>query len=70
MNPEDLAKRAKIVSELRVTEQNYLRDILILKDVFIQPLRAEGLIPDETLDAIFSPSIFDITAISGKREFQ
>lgn len=67
--PEDLKKlyekRNTIIQELLTTEQTYLCNLIILKDVFIKPLADCTVIPEQTYQMIFSPQVlFQITTIS------
>ena len=46
------------------TEQNYERDLGVVADVFVNPLKEQSVIDKELLDRIFPPSLLSLRELS------
>lgn len=50
----DAKHRANVIAELITTEKDYVKDLLIIEEVFSKPLRQQQIIPEDDLTLLFS----------------
>lgn len=49
-----ISKRDNIINEIRITEQDYVKDLKIIVDVFITPLKENNILQIKQISGIFS----------------
>eukprot|EP00004_Rigifila_ramosa_P012622 TRINITY_DN2746_c0_g1_i1.p1 TRINITY_DN2746_c0_g1~~TRINITY_DN2746_c0_g1_i1.p1 ORF type:complete len:1231 (-),score=410.96 TRINITY_DN2746_c0_g1_i1:49-3240(-) len=63
LSEADIKKRSKIVEEIIMTERDYLRDLLIISDIFRAPLISQKILTPQQATELFSPVLDEITQL-------